>query len=87
MTEKSITQSNANEQIKLLYEAAFPKDEQIPWNDLMRLVEEMPLDFTAYYDGEDFIYWLHHRLFTKVLQLVLVLSTEPKSDFRPAFPC
>ena len=33
----------------------FPEDEQIPWKDLMRLVEEMPLDFTAYYDGEDFI--------------------------------
>ena len=55
MTEKSITKSNANEQIKQLYETAFPKDEQIPWDDLMRLVEEMPLDFTAYYDNEDFI--------------------------------
>ena len=55
MTEKSITKSNANEQIKQLYETAFPKDEQIPWDDLMRLVEEMPLDFTAYYDGEEFI--------------------------------
>ena len=38
-----------------LYETAFPEDEQIPWDDLMRLVGEMPLDFTAYYDGEDFI--------------------------------
>ena len=26
-----------------------------PWDDLMRLVEKMPLDFSAYYDGEDFI--------------------------------
>ena len=43
------------QKIKQLYETAFPEDEQIPWKDLIRLVEEMPLDFTAYYDGEDFI--------------------------------
>ena len=54
MTTKQITASNADEKIKQLYETAFPEDEQIPWKDLMRLVEEMPLDFTAYYDGEDF---------------------------------
>ena len=71
MIEKQITAANADKQIKQLYETAFPKDEQIPWDDLMRLVEEMPLDFTAYYDGE--VYWLYHRLSTKVLQLVLVL--------------
>ena len=50
-----ITAANADEKIKQLYETAFPEDEQIPWKDLMRLVEEMPLDFTAYYDGEEFI--------------------------------
>ena len=55
MTTKQITASNADEKIKQLYETAFPEDEQIPWDDLMRLVEEMPLDFTAYYDGEEFI--------------------------------
>ena len=55
MTTKQITASNADEKIKQLYETAFPEDEQIPWKDLMRLVEEMPLDFSAYYDGEDFI--------------------------------
>ena len=55
MIEKQITAANADKQIKQLYETAFPKDEQIPWDDLMRLVEEMPLDFTAYYDGEEFI--------------------------------
>ena len=43
------------QKIKQLYETAFPEDEQIPWEDLMRLVGEMPLDFTAYYDGEAFI--------------------------------
>ena len=55
MTPKQITASNADEKIKQLYETAFPEGEQIPWKDLMRLVEEMPLDFTAYYNGEKFI--------------------------------
>ncbi len=55
MVVKQITASNADEKIKQLYETAFPEDEQIPWDDLMRLIEEMPLDFTAYYDGETFI--------------------------------
>ena len=55
MTEKQITATNANEKIKQLYQTAFPEEEQIPWDDLMRLTEEMPLDFTAYYDGEEFI--------------------------------
>ena len=55
MRERQITAATADEKIKQLYETAFPKDEQIPWDDLMRLIEEMPLDFTAYYDGETFI--------------------------------
>ena len=55
MIVHKITAATADEKIKQLYETAFPEDEQILWNDLMRLVEEMPLDFTAYYDGEDFI--------------------------------
>ena len=54
MKSKQITTANADEDIKRLYETAFPKDEQIPWSELLRLVEEMPLDFTAYYDGDDF---------------------------------
>ena len=45
---RQITAANADEKIKQLYETAFPEGEQIPWNDLMRLVGEMPLDFTAY---------------------------------------
>ncbi|MCR5361865.1 MAG: GNAT family N-acetyltransferase [Bacteroidales bacterium] len=55
MVTKQITAANADEKIKQLYETAFPEDEQIPWNDLMRLIGEMSLDFTAYYDGEEFI--------------------------------
>ena len=56
MTEKKITIATTDEKIRQLYETAFPEDEQIPWDDLMRLVEEMPLDFTAYYDAEEFIH-------------------------------
>ena len=55
MIIKQILLENADEQIRRLYESAFPDDEQIPWDDLMRLIREMLLDFTAYYDGEDFI--------------------------------
>lgn len=55
MTIRQITVANADIKIKKLYETAFPDGEQIPWDDLMRLVGEMPLDFTAYYDGEEFI--------------------------------
>ena len=43
------------QKIMQLYETEFPEDKQIPWDDLMRLVGEMPLDFTAYYDGEAFV--------------------------------
>ena len=55
MTTKQITAVNADEQIKQLYQTAFPVEEQIPWDDLLRLIGEMELDFTAYYDGEDFV--------------------------------
>ena len=55
MITKQITATNADEKIELLYKTAFPEDEQIPWNDLIRLIGEMSLDFTAYYDGDDFI--------------------------------
>ena len=47
MNTKQITATNADEKIMQLYETAFPEDEQIPWKDLMRLVEEMRLNFTA----------------------------------------
>lgn len=55
LTTKQITAANADEQMKRLYETAFPEGEQIPWDDLIRLVEEMPLDFTAYYEDGEFI--------------------------------
>lgn len=52
MTEIQITEANADSKLKELYETAFPVEEQIPWGDLMVLVEKMPLDFTAYYKGD-----------------------------------
>lgn len=56
METKQITTSNANdEQLKTLYKTSFPENEQIPWNDLIRLIEEMNLDFTAYYEDNNFI--------------------------------
>ena len=55
MTTRQITAANADDQIRQLYETAFPEGEQIPWEDLLRLIGEMPLDFTAYYDCYNFI--------------------------------
>lgn len=50
MTETRITVVNADGQLRQLYETAFPREEQIPWGDLMRLTDVMSLDFTAYHD-------------------------------------
>ena len=55
MIKKKITAANVNEQIKQLYQTAFPENEQIPWDDLIRLIGEMNLDFTAYYEDDNFI--------------------------------
>ena len=56
MKQRTITRDSINDvELKQLYQTAFPENEKIPWNDLMRLVEEMHLDFTAYYDEEALI--------------------------------
>ncbi len=55
MTEKTITTINADDRLRELYETAFPVEEQVPWKVLLRLIGEMPLDFTAYYDKDEFI--------------------------------
>ena len=55
MTERKISAANADEQLKQLYQTAFPENEQIPWDDLVRLIGEMNLDFTAYYEEGIFI--------------------------------
>ncbi len=55
-TKKQVTKTDAgDEQLRQLYETAFPKEEQIPWDDLMHLVEEMHLDFTTYYEADELI--------------------------------
>ena len=55
MIKRQITVGDADKKIKLLYQTAFPEGEQIPWDDQIRLIGEMPLDFTAYYECDDFI--------------------------------
>ena len=56
MKETKITSAQADdEELKQLYQTAFPDNEQIPWDDLMRLVEEMHLDFTAYHDEDTLV--------------------------------
>lgn len=53
MIEKKITPSDVgNSQLSALYRTAFPVDEQIPWQELMPLIDRMPLDFTAYMEGD-----------------------------------
>ena len=48
MTEKRIfSPETADETVRALYQSAFPEEEQIPWDDLLRLVATMPLDFTT----------------------------------------
>lgn len=56
MKEIQITSACSDDQVlRSLYETAFPENEQIPWTDLMRLIDEMSLDFTAYYEGDIFV--------------------------------
>ena len=48
-----INSSNADdEQLRRLYETAFPVQEQIPYDDLIQLLDTMDIDYTAYYDDE-----------------------------------
>lgn len=51
MTTIEMTSANADAAARRLYETAFPAGEKIAWDDLLRLVEEMHLDFTAYYEN------------------------------------
>lgn len=39
-------------ELKRLYETAFPVEEQIPYDDLIHLLQVMDIDYTAYYEGE-----------------------------------
>lgn len=55
ISKKLTSETALDNQIRTLYETAFPVEEQIPYEDLMVLMDKMPLDFTAYYDGEEFL--------------------------------
>jgi len=55
MKEVRVTAQGADVEMRRLYEAAFPVEEQIPWEELLQLMDRMPLDFTAYYDGDEFV--------------------------------
>ena len=48
-----INSANAeNAALRRLYETAFPVGEQIPYDDIIHLLDAMDIDYTAYYNGE-----------------------------------
>lgn len=49
----TINSGNAdNEELRRLYETAFPEQEQIPYEELIGLMDKMDIDYTAYYDDD-----------------------------------
>ena len=49
----AINSTNAsNEELRRLYETAFPAGEQIPYDELIHLLDVMDIDYTAYYEGD-----------------------------------
>lgn len=44
-----------DEQLRRLYETAFPVEEQIPYHDLIYLLEKLDIDYMAYFDGDTFV--------------------------------
>ncbi len=49
----TINSGNAdNEELRRLYETAFPEQEQIPYEELIELLDKMDIDYTAYYDDD-----------------------------------
>ena len=44
-----------NAQLRQLYGTAFPIEEQIPYDDLIYLLDKLDIDYTAYLDGEAFV--------------------------------
>ena len=51
-----INSGNAdNVELRRLYETAFPVQEQIPYDDLIHLLDVMDIDYTAYFDDETFV--------------------------------
>ena len=54
MLKEVIIDSNTahDKELRRLYETAFPEGEQIPYDELVHLLELMDIDYTAYYDDE-----------------------------------
>ena len=53
LTTRQINSGNADdEELRRLYETAFPEQEQIPYEDLIELLDKMDIDYTAYYDDD-----------------------------------
>jgi len=55
MTSRQLHSGDLNKELQQLYESAFPVAEQIPWASIVKLVDQMPLDFTAYYDDDSLL--------------------------------
>ena len=48
-----IHSENADDRaLRELYQTAFPAEEQIPYDELIHLLDVMDIDYTAYYDGD-----------------------------------
>lgn len=51
-----INSGNAdNVELRRLYETAFPVQEQIPYDDLIHLLDVTDIDYTAFYDDKAFV--------------------------------
>jgi len=50
MISRQLYSCDLNQEIQQLYESSFPVEEQIPWASIVKLVDNMPLDFTVYYE-------------------------------------
>ena len=64
LKEISINSDNAHDgEMRRLYETAFPVQEQIPYEDIIYLLDVMDIDYTAYYADDELVG------FTMVLRL------------------
>ena len=53
LRQVEINSKNAGDAaLRELYETAFPVGEQIPYDELIQLLDIMDIDYTAYYEGE-----------------------------------
>jgi len=55
MTSRQLYSCDLGSELQQLYESAFPVEEQIPWTNIVKLVDSMHLDVTSYYDNEEMI--------------------------------